>query len=387
MKPLHFFALFTWFVAAFPAAHASDVIVTDAASFRQALASLGPGVVLKLQPGEYGNGYHITSKSGTAAAPWVIEAADPARPPRFSGGKGGLQISGCSHLVLRKLVVQGQSINGLNVDDGGGEAAHHILLEDLDVHDIGPKGNFDGIKLSGLEDFEVRRCTVSGWGGQAVDMVGCHRGVIAECRFEGKAGYSQSTGVQAKGGSEDIVVRSCTFLRGGERGVNLGGSTGRPYFRPREANYEARRITVEGCLFVGGITPVAFVGVEEGVVRFNTMVNPEFWALRILQENQEAGMVPCSRSRFENNVIHVQEGKLRAWINIGPGTQPESFVFANNWWYDANSSQPPQPKLPTAERGGSYGMDPELDPADGYRPRKQAAQRFGHTAFTKPAKP
>ena len=41
-------------------------------------------------------------------------------------------------------------------------------------------------------------------------------------------------------------------------GVNIGGSTGRAYFRPRPEGFEAKDITVEDCTFVG--SGAAFVG-------------------------------------------------------------------------------------------------------------------------------
>ncbi len=44
--------------------------------------------------------------------------------------------------------------------------------------------------------------------------------------------------------------------------MNAGGSTGDPFFRPLDAPYEAAAITVEGCTFSGGETPIAFVGVH-----------------------------------------------------------------------------------------------------------------------------
>jgi hypothetical protein len=91
-------------------------------------------------------------------------------------------------------------------------------------------------------------------------------------------------------------VRNCTFINAGQRGVNLGGSTAMKVFRPLGAKYEAKDITVEGCRFVGSLSPVAFVGVDGAVVRYNTIYQPERWVVRILQETTEADFVP-SRKR------------------------------------------------------------------------------------------
>jgi hypothetical protein len=363
------------------AAHAwaAEVInVSDRDSLRAALGKLGPGVTVKLAVGEYGGGYGVDGASGTAAEPIVIEAADPRQPPRFTGGGLAIHFKGCSYLTVRHLHVKGQTGNGLNLDDGGAKS-HHVTLEHLKIEEIGPEGNRDAIKLSGLTDFAVRDCEINGWAGQAIDMVGCQRGVLERCRFEGKEGFSQGTGPQTKGGSADIVIRGCTFINAGQRPLNVGGSTGRPYFRPADAMYEARRITVERCLIIGGLTGIAFASAQECVARYNTIVNPQNWAIRILQDNQEPGMVVCGNNRFEHNIVSVTKGSLREWVNVGTGTAAETFIFTGNWWYQQGARNP-RPKLPAPEEGGIYGVDPALDEAAGYRPRANAADKAGHLA-------
>lgn len=360
---------------------AAEVTVSTPEELRQAFANLRPSNTVVVNPGEYGSGYAIRGIQGSSEEPVIIAAANADDPPRFTGGTVALHVQGCSHLYLRRLRVQGQKGNGINIDDVGGPS-HHITLSHIDVSDIGPKGNCDGIKLSGITDFRLLHCRVSGWGGEGVDMVGCHRGLIEDCHFAGKEGFSQATGTQTKGGSEDIVMRSCTFIDAGQRPAQIGGSTGRPYFRPPTAVFEARNITVEGCLIVGGMTGVAFAGVDGATVRFNTIVNPTAWALRILQENQEPGMIACRNGRFEDNLVVIDRGALRTWVNIGPETQPQTFTFARNGWYHHGTTQSTKPHLPATEANGTYGIDPQLDPAAGYKPRISEAQKAGHLAFT-----
>ena len=100
--------------------------------------------------------------------------------------------------------------------------------------------------------------------------------------------------MQAKGGSADILVRACRFEHAGQRAVNLGGSTGLPFFRPEPQGFEARDITVEDCSFVGSLAPVAFVGVDGAVVRHNTIYRPRRWAFRILQETRGPDSCPAA---------------------------------------------------------------------------------------------
>jgi hypothetical protein len=325
---------------------------------------------------------------GTEAQPIVIEGSDERDPPRFRGGQEGWHFSDCSYLILRNVTVQGQTGNGINADDGGSSEtpAHHLVLERIRVQDIGPRGNHDAIKLSGVDDFILRDCTLAGWGGQAIDMVGCHQGLIERCRFVGQPGYSQDSGVQTKGGSRRIVVRDCHFRNGGGRAVNVGGSTGLDYFRPRGVGYEAQEILVEGCTFVGSLAPIAFVGVDGAVVRYNTIYHPDKWVLRILQETNAPGFLPCRRGRFENNLIVFRREAVQVIVNIGPNTQPESFTFSQNLWYCQDRPDASRPELPARETGGIYGVDPRLKdpPREMFQPQEPRAAGVGATAWRAP---
>jgi hypothetical protein len=298
--------------------------------------------------------------------------------------------SDCVYLTLRNLVVRKQTGNGINIDDGGTyeTPAHHITLEKLHVADIGPQGNHDAIKLSGVDDLVVRECTVEGWGGQAVDMVGCHRGLIDGCTFRGKPGFSQDTGPQTKGGSREITIRRCRFDNAGARAVNLGGSTGLPFFRPPGALYEAKDITVEGCTFSGSQAPIAYVGVEGAVVRYNTIYHPGKWVLRILQETTEKGFALCGNGCFEHNLMVFRRADVQVFVNVGPHTRPETFKFANNLWFCEDRPEASKPALPVPENGGVYGVDPRLAaPAENlFQPMNVQAARFGATAW-KPVVP
>jgi hypothetical protein len=370
-------------------ATAAVIPVDDDASLRAALAKATAGTVIRIAPGRYAPGLSATGLRGTAEKPIVIEGADPDDPPIFEGGAVAIQLSDCEHLRLRNLVAKGQQGNGINIDDGGTveTPTHHIVLSRVRVLDTGPRGNCDGIKLSGVNDFVVRDCVIEGWGGQAVDMVGCHRGVVEGCAFRGKPGFSQATGPQTKGGSSDIAIRRCEFTDAGSRAVNVGGSTGLPYFRPPGARHEAKDITVEGCVFSGSQTAVAFVGVDGATFRYNTVIHPGKWVLRILQETVEPGFVPCRGGRFERNLVVFRRSEVQVAANVGPDTAPETFTFAANLWFSEDRPEESRPDLPAKETDGVYGVDPRLPaPGDGRpRPQDPRATRYGAEAWPGPA--
>ncbi|MFI5384588.1 MAG: right-handed parallel beta-helix repeat-containing protein [Fimbriimonadales bacterium] len=347
-------------------ASGQTVRVRDLGSLRAAVAQAKPGARILIEPGDYA-GLYMTDLHGTASAPIVIGGADPANPPHFVAP---IQFQSVSYIEFRDFAIVGASGNAIGVDDGGKREspAHHITLRNLQIADV-PGGGSNGIKLAGVDDFRIERCTVERWGGCAVDMVGCHRGVIESCRFEKGGGV----GVQAKGASADVTVRRCAFADYGGRGVNIGGSTGIPYFRPPlekvppGSRYEAKDIVVEGCTFLRGGAPVAFAGADGATVRFNTIVDPEHWALRILQETSTPDFVPSRKGVFEDNlVVFRSAGWAEGGVNIGPGTAPQTFRFIRNWWFCSDRPDRSKPTLPTAEQGGVVGRDPQLrDPEHG----------------------
>ena len=354
-----------------PLARGKEVGVGTTEALSRALHAAKPGDRIVLAPGTYRGGVHISGISGTADAPVVIEAADPRRPPLFSaekGGRSGFHLSGCSQIHLRNLHVRGFAINGINLDDGGQAAspAVGIALEGLLIEDIGPRGNHDALKLSGLKNFSVTGCRFVGWGGSGIDLVGCHDGVIDGCRFEGKPGFSQANGVQAKGGSSGIRILRSFFHEAGQRAINLGGGTGLPYFRPDDATWEARNLEVAGNLFAGSLAPIAWVGIDGGHVHHNTIHLPEKWVARILQENTDPRFGRCRGGVFEHNLI-VFDRRVRTFVNVGPHTDPASFIFRHNAWFAADDPGRSPGPLPVEESRSITGIDPELafDPVRG----------------------
>jgi Right handed beta helix region len=345
----------------------STVPVADDAALRRAIAAARPGARIELAPGTYRGDLWFHDLHGEPGRPIVLAAANPRRPPVIRGGDTGLHLSDVSHVELDHLAVDGARGNGINIDDGGTfeTPSHHIILRGLVVRDIGPEGNRDGIKLSGVDEFRVEDCTIERWGsdGSAIDMVGCHRGEIVGCRFR-HADEIPGNGVQAKGGSSDVAIRRCRFEHAGSRAVNLGGSTGLQFFRPRPQGYEAKGLTVEDCTFLGSAAPIAFVGVDGAEVRHNTIYRPRRWCLRILQETTEPGFAPCRNGRFHDNLIAFRSGEMTVPINIGPATAPETFVLSRNAWYCLDDPARSRPELAIAEVEGVYGSDPRFRDAE-----------------------
>ncbi|MEZ6064934.1 MAG: hypothetical protein R3B90_04335 [Planctomycetaceae bacterium] len=208
-----------------PAEEGQTVDVSNREELIAAVRAAVPGTTVRLSSGEYAGGLSFDGLRGTRARPIVIEARDAARPPEIVGGGSGIHLRAPAYVQLRGLVLRNASGNGLNIDDGGnaGEPARGIHLSGIQVRDVGPKGNHDGIKLSGLSDFVVEDCVIERWGesGSAVDMVGCHAGEVRGCQFRYR-GDIFGNGVQTKGGSarhqhSSLPVRERGWSRGEHR--------------------------------------------------------------------------------------------------------------------------------------------------------------------------
>jgi hypothetical protein len=352
------------FVAAEAAANGDGSEESPFATLAEALPALTPGTALRIRPGTYAGGAFASDLRGTAEAPiWIGGVAGELRPV-IAGGANALQLSAAQYVVIHNLEIRGQDANGLNIDDGevaSGEA-HHLIFRNLTFGAIGENGNHDCLKLSGIDDYFVLDSDFfECGGGSAVDHVGCHRGVVARNYLVDLRG----NGVQSKGGSEDILITRNQFEDAGERAVNMGGSTDFEYFRPplstSQPNFEARDIRVVANEFVGGVSPIAFVGCVDCMAANNAVVDPERWIVRILQETVSEGeysFEPARSGRFLNNAVYFSRALLSTYVNVGGETDPESFTFANNLWYahDMPSASEPSP-LPVAESDGIYGQD------------------------------
>jgi hypothetical protein len=325
-----------------------------------ALAVAQPGDMILLAAGTYAGGAFKANLKGNYVNPIVI-AGDPGGGTIISGGTNAFQLSDPEYVVIQDLEITGQSGNGINIDDGGigsyATPAHHIVIRNVYVHDIGGGGNQDGIKLSGVDYFLIEISEISycggGTSGSGIDMVGCHHGVIRANYLHHGSGNS----IQGKGGTEGILIWQNFFFEGGERALNLGGSTGADYFRPQGADYEARNLRALVNIFVSCNAPISYVGCDGALAANNTIYLPQTWVARILQESV-TGFILCRNGRFINNIIVFNQGDLSTYVNVGPDTAPDTFTFANNLWHCLDNPGFTGPSLPVTETGGIYQQDP-----------------------------
>jgi hypothetical protein len=358
-----------------------------------AVNSAVPGTALLVHEGTYSGGIYLSDIAGTIGAPIWIGGVPGENRPIIDGGGEGLHLTRAKYLVVHDLEVRNAADNGINSDDGGDYgnalATHHVTFKGLWIHDIGSGGNQDCLKLSGVDDYSVVLSEFSNCGGgssgSGVDHVGCHQGLVARNTFHDLS----ANAIQSKGGSENIEIRWNRFTDSGARGLNLGGSTGFTYFRPplstTQPNAEARNLVVVANIFEGSTAALAYVGCVGCVVANNTIIDPENWILRILQETVTSPpytFEACRDGVFVNNLVVFNRSALSTYLNIGPNTAPETFTFASNLWYAWDNPAQSQPSLPVTETNGIYGQDPLLGPGYHIGPTSPAAGSGEATALT-----
>jgi len=348
------------------------------ATIERAVQDAVPGTSVIVHQGTYPGGISISNLAGSQnALIWIGGAQGENEPIIDATGHGeAMHLSNTSYLVIHDLEMANSDDNGINCDDGGDmsdpQATHHIIFRNLFLHDVGGDGNQDCLKLSGLNHFFVLDSEITHCGGNAsgsaIDEVGCHHGLIARNFMHDLS----ANAVQNKGGTEDVEIRWNKMVHAGVRAVNMGGSTGFQYFRPplseTQPNAEARDIRVLANVIEGSTAALAFVGCVDCVAAHNTIVDPDRWILRILQETTSSGSYtfePCKDNLVENNIFYFDRSQLHAFINIGPNTAGDTFTFTANLWYAHDNPGQSQPDgLPVTENQGIYGQDPAFaDPS------------------------
>jgi hypothetical protein len=325
-------------------------------TIKAAAAVSMPGDTIMVKRGNLLGGEAIENLKGTDKA-WITIKAEYDGFVTIINGATAIHLTDPSYVRIEGFIISGQTGNGINIDDGGSyeTPAHHIVIENCQFRELGASGNNDQLKISGVNDFIVRNCIFldGSRGGSMIDMVGCHNGLIEKNLF----GIGGSSGIQAKGGSAEIIISRNRFIDITERAINIGGSTGMEFFRPTGAPYEASAIHIWSNIFIGSGAAVAFVGSNSCDVVNNTIINPSMWVVRILQENNNKGMKLCSNNSFINNLV-LFSAKNRPAVNTGPNTLPGTFIFSHNLWCNPADSTWRGPDTSFPERNMILTHDP-----------------------------
>jgi len=342
------------------------------ADIASALAQAVPGTRIHITAGTYPALGLITNAQGTPTAPIALVAEGKVIIDA-NGNGSGMSLRDPRYLTLEGITIQNTGIHGINIDDGGSydTPAEYIVLRRMHFRQIGSGNNNDCLKMSGVKNFYIVNSEFEGCNlGEAIDMVGCHDGIITSSYFHDVV----INGVQTKGGSSDILIHGNLFANIPQRAINLGGDTGTPYFRPLDSKYEAERIRVLANVFVRtGSAAVAFVGCNACIVANNTIIEPHGYVSWVIEEDSDRG--PGRDGYFINNLILFNTSQLNksSFINENRASLTQTFTFDANLWFALDN--------PGFRRIPDYGninhgnqtliqTDPQLDQF--FRPTRQS---------------
>jgi len=340
---------------------AGTVEVASTEALKKALAAAASGTRILLAGGKYKGGLWAGDVHGKPGAMIEIAAKDPKDPPVFQGGRMGFEMARCSYVVLNGLVAERAELNNIQFWN-----SHHIVIRNCISRNIAGKGNCDGIKLTAVSDFLLDGCFVMNWGaeGSAVDMVGCRRGLITKCYFSypDVKGQTANT-IQPKCGAFNIGVYKCAFENSSFRAMQFGGGIGAGrinqydhFGKLKATGYSGVDMVAMGNFIRGGEAAVAYCSAANCTFEYNTIIDPRKYVIRILFEGGEK---PTAENTFARNLI--VHGKLESVVNFGPKTKPETFRFAENFWFNRLDPASSIPKLPSPEKSPAGGIDPKLD--------------------------
>ena len=285
----------------------------DAQNYRDYLRRLQPGDRVLLASGDYRQGLPLHNLSGHAGQPIVIEAADPAAPPRFIARPGANTVSlvNVRHLVLRHLQLDGGK---LPVDavkaEGHSRYADFITLEHLYIHDHAASQQNVGIST---------KCPAFGWvvRNNRIERVGTGMyfgdsdgsdpfvgGVIEGNRIAHTLGYNLQIKHQKSRSSEyadryDTVIRYNVFSRQDA----VPGPQARPNVLlghvPLTGTGSEDRYLVYGNLFLHNPSEALLQAEGRVAVYDNVFINGSGDAIRIQPHND----VPRDMDIFFNTVL------------------------------------------------------------------------------------
>ena len=140
----------------------------DPSTYRAALATLGPGDVLRLAPGTYAEGLSLRGIAGTADQPIVITG--PASGARAVFGARAccntISLRDVAYVTLRDLVLDGGgvAVDGIKAE-GDARFTHHVTIERVEIRGHGANQQVVGISTKCPSwDWVIRDVRVIGAG-------------------------------------------------------------------------------------------------------------------------------------------------------------------------------------------------------------------------------
>lgn len=156
------FAIAIWVF--FSAALSAEEMRADPDNYKRQISRLKPGDTLLFSPGVYRQGIFIDGRNGRPGKPITL-AGIGGRPIFLARpGQDTVVLHDSSYITLRNLEIDGRGVM-VNGVQASGNFAHHIVLEDLLIHNLGRHQQVVAISSKcPAWDWQVRRNIVIGAG-------------------------------------------------------------------------------------------------------------------------------------------------------------------------------------------------------------------------------
>lgn len=345
----------------------ADTTVYSVDQLRNTINAANPGDRIYIAPGYYPQRLWASAQ-GTAENPIEILALDPNNRPVFDTQESGVfTLYNSSHVIVDGVIAQGAgsaTSAGNNLEFTN---SHHMVLKNSVSRDVTHAGNSDGFKFAGTSDFLVYNCESVTWGdgGSGFDMYNTHAGLVMRSYFSHPLPPGNSANsTQPKGGAYNNGYFRNYFSDGGSRQMQFGGSQSGNLWEDQDS-------VSMGNVIEDGEASIAYVSSTNCIVRHNTIVDPDTWVMRILKEG---GAYPTAENEFSRNLV-VYDNNIMSIQNIGSNTDPASFTYEENYWYNMDNPAGSIPTLPGGETNPAGGMNPVLDAK--FRPLYAGARDYG----------
>ena len=313
------------------------VISATPRNYTRKCARLRSGDILLLTPGVYTSGLRLTGLHGTARAPiTVLGRGQVVLTAR--AGANTLELSDCSHIVIRSLTFDGKGIavDAIKAKGSASRGVHHITITDCLITGHGAGQQIVGISTKvPAWNWIIRRNRIigAGTGIYLGNSNGAHpfvAGLIEYNLIRDPLGYcaqikrqnNRSTAPGMPTGPQTTIIRYNVFAKSG-----AGGADGaRPNLLvggfPDSGPGSSDRYQIYGNLFYNNDTEALFQGTGRLSLHDNLFVGGQRTAIRVAPHQ---GRRPSWVRIYHNTIYRCKQGIQLT--GLADGVQPR--VFGN----------------------------------------------------------
>ncbi|MBX7080771.1 MAG: right-handed parallel beta-helix repeat-containing protein [Nannocystaceae bacterium] len=252
-----------------------------------------------LAPGTYrGQCLYVEDHMRTADAPLWIRGEGEVQIDCTDGNGQAIAFDHVAYVALEHVTVgpasgyygdsavhiAGKPIDPTNrASHGRWDVSHHVLVRDVTARNLnrGPDGDgdpngyesgcCDGIKVNQAQHIWLIGNHISRTARHGIDNVGVHDLFVCNNLLEDLMGTG--VGIEAKGGSENVLFEGNVVVRARHRGFMLGGEgSGNVYMWPVDADYEGKHQVARNNIVINAAEAgFGFFGCHDCVASHNTV--------------------------------------------------------------------------------------------------------------------